>query len=115
MSAFNELVATVMYPQGPTPPATTTNTVTKEELEKAIERLEEAFVKLQKNVLTKNGYDLHNHIRLNRPLKWKYKWNGEKKYAILGEERLEFWHSGWDQWRPFTRLEAADTHPRIPA
>jgi hypothetical protein len=32
----------------------------------------------------------------------------------LDKQRLEFWHSGWEQWRVPYSYEAAETNPKVP-
>ena len=96
------------------PPAPVVNTVTKEELEKALENVQKKLEKLEKDVLSKNEHSLSAHLRINRPLKWKCKWNGEKKYATLGKERLEVWQARWKEWYPVSSYEGASTEVRMP-
>jgi hypothetical protein len=107
MNTLNEVLSTMVCPPVV---ATSVEYATKKDIEAINERLD-AF---RKDFLSKKDHDLGNHLRLNRPLKWKYNWRGEKKYAVLGKERLEYWRSHWKEWMPFYTHEGEGCTIRMP-
>ena len=96
----------------------TTESVQKEEIKMntfvKIEDFDEAVEEIKENMISRREDRIGIRLRWNRPIEWRYKWNGEKKWAKLGKPELQYYHVPSTSWYPVDEYEGSPNYIRLP-